>query len=201
MRRLAGLGEEGADLVVGGLAKVLVEEADGSEGLGGMDAENLVAFAPEIVASGRCGDRDGDDDLTRDGSKSADGGAHGGSGGKAVVDEDDGFAFDGARRLAGAVLLLAALEFKTLALDGLVDCGGGDVELVNDVVIEDAGSVTSERAHGEFFVAGSPEFADEKDVEGKVEFAGDLIGYGDTATWEREEERVGLATEVRELVG
>ena len=187
---LLSLGQERADLVVGGLIEVAIELADGEEVSGRVETDEVVHLGAEFGAGKGGGDRDGDNEAIRDGTEGADGGLHGGAGGEAVVDENDGAALERKRWAAGAVEGFSALDFKLLAGDDGVDGGLADVEGLHDVVVEDDDASAGERAHGQLFFAGDAEFADDEDVEGQAEGAGDLKGYGNTAAGQGEDDGV-----------
>ena len=114
---LLSLRQERADLVVGGLIEVAIELADGEEVSGMVETDEVVHLGAEFGAGEGGGDRDGHNEAIRDGTEGADGGLHGGAGGEAVVDKNDGAAFEGERRTAGAVEGFAALDFELLAGD------------------------------------------------------------------------------------
>jgi hypothetical protein len=194
------LHEEGADLFIGGLAEVSVEGTYGSEVLWRVESVDLVGLVAEIVACGDGRDRDSYDDVFRDGTKGADGCTHRSSCGEAIVDEDDGLVTELEWGLTCAVALLATVELFALAGDGGFDGGLGDVEVVDDVSVEDDGAVAGDGSHGQLFVAGCAEFADEEDIEREAEGLSDLEGHGDASAREREDDGVGLGAEMREAV-
>ena len=100
-----------------------------------------------------------------------------------------------------AVGLLAAEEFGAFPGDDVVDGGLGDVEGVDDVVVEDCGVVGGDGAQGKFFVSWDAELADDEEVERCVECLGDLEGDGDAAAREAEDEEVGQMGAVGEMGG
>jgi len=140
--QLVGLGDKRPHLVVAGLVEIAVEGSHGSEGLGGSEDDDIVGFTAEFVAGGGGCYRDCDDDLVRDGTEGANGGAHGGSSGEPIVDEDYGLAFELKRGPARAILLLASLEFEAFAGDGVIDRRLRNTEFADDVLVEDASAVT-----------------------------------------------------------
>ena len=71
-----------------------------------------------------------------------------------------------------------------------VDGGLADVEGLHDVVVEDDHATAGERAHGQLFLAGDAEFADDEDIEGQAQIACDLKGDGDATARESQDDGV-----------
>src|SRR5215831_10220900 len=103
-------------------------------------------------ALGRYGD--GDDYFASLRAQGAGRGEHAGSCGQAVVDEDDGAAFDWEWGAPIAIGLLAPLDFMLFAAGDGFDCFGGDIEFLKNGVVGDDGSAAGDCAHGELFLAG-----------------------------------------------
>lgn len=92
--------------------------------------------------------------------------AHAGPRRQTVVDQDDGLALDGRGWPSIPVRLLASQQLAALLLGHLPDDLGGDPQAADDIVVEDEHPAAGDRPHGHLFVAGNPELAHEKDVEG-----------------------------------
>src|SRR5262249_15248101 len=83
--------EEGFHFVIRGLGEVVVPVADGQKRLGRVWADDFIGEFAQIHAGFRGADGDGDDNASgRLPAQGLDGGTHGGAGGEAVVDKDDG---------------------------------------------------------------------------------------------------------------
>jgi hypothetical protein len=59
------------------------------------------------------------------------------------------------------------------------------------LVIEDARAAGGDRTHCELFVTGDAELADDKDIERRIERAGDFIGDGHAAARQRQHHHIG----------
>ena len=159
-------GEELGDLVILGLGEVLVPEPDGPEGLGRDGADAFVGDVLELGAGGRGADRHGDDDPRGPlAAQCLHGGAHGRTGGQAVVDEDHDPAADVHRRAVVAVGDLAPGQLETLAVDRVEDLVGLHVHDLDHLVVHHDDAARRDRAHGQLLVAGCAELAHEEDVE------------------------------------
>lgn len=191
-----------ADLVVGGLGEVLIELPDGSEHVRRVGADEFVDFGAEQIEGFKWRDRDGDDDARRLLlTNGADGCQHGVTGGKAVVDEDDGLSGDDKWRPVASVGALAAEKLLVLASDGVVDGFLGDVQRGDGILVQDDEAADGDGSHGELGLAGCAELADGEDVERERQGAGQRGGDGYASTGEGEKQCLRLAAVAGELVG
>lgn len=196
-------GEGGGDLVVGGVGEGAVPESDGVEGVGGAKGEAFEGWIAggEFLAGAWWCDGHGDDDAAgAEGLGGFDGGTHGGAGGEAVVDEDDGAVVEIEGWPAGAVGGFATLEFGGLGAGDAVDGFLGEGEFGDDLGVEYT-DAASDGAECEFGLVGEAEFADDDDVEGEGEDAGDFGGDDDAATGEAEDDGVGRGSGAPEGFG
>lgn len=157
------------DVVVGGLAEVIVPCADREEGLGGSEADEVVDFPLKIPKALPGGDGDGDDDLGGTlGLDGVDGDRHGGAGGKAVVGDDHGSAGELWWRTVAAVEGLAAAELLLLVGGDAIDGFVGQPEVMDDVFVQEAHAAGGDGAHGELRLSGDTELSDDESVEIEV---------------------------------
>ena len=152
------------------------------------------------MADGARGNGDGDHDaggmaMTEGG----DGGAHGGAGGQAVVDEDHGLAGDFDGRAVASVGLFTALELEALAGGDFFNLVMGDAEVEGYVRGDDLDAASGDGADGQLWDAGGAELANDPDIEGGVKGLGDLKGYWNAAAGEGEDCQVWGVGVRREL--
>src|SRR6266446_2091995 len=192
--------EDPLDLLVLGGGEVFVPEPDRVEGLGRRRADHSVDLAGEGLAALRRGDGHCDDDLARIlSAKRFRGGAHGGSGGQAVVHQDDRAARDLGRRAITAVQPLALPQLPDRAPERPAQLLLGNA--LGERRVEEHHSPRSDGAHGELLVAREADLANDVDVEGGAEPARNGFRHGHAPARQREDQEVRSATEVLELVG
>ena len=137
---------------------------------------------------------DGDDDVT--GAlvlRGGDGGAQGGAGGEAVVDEDHGAVGQIGKRAVAAKApdavfdLLAGRGYPRL--DGLLTetVMGHVIGIDPDAAIEGHRPVAGLRGPGQQHLAGH------QHVQRQVQLAGDRLGHGDAAGGDGQEQGIGVA--------
>jgi hypothetical protein len=126
-------------------------------------------------------------------------GAHGGAGGKAVVHQNEN-ALPQIGGMADAEGAFALLQFELLAGDGGVNDVLGDAKGMDDVVVKEADAAGGDGAHGEFLVAGHAQFADDEDIERRMEAARDFEGDRDAAAGKAEHDEVGSVGEAGEFI-
>ena len=171
------------------MREIGIPRANGDKIGGRFEADDLVGDLAEFVASGLGGDGNGNNDASGVlWAESADGGLHGGAGGKAVVNQDNGAIANIKRRALATVFKLAALNFGGFALGDGFDDGRSDVEAQDDVVVENAYTPAGDGSHGELLTAGDAELADDEDVEGEAKPSSDFGGDRDTSAREGEDE-------------
>src|SRR5437899_12338129 len=120
------------------LREILVPVADGSEWIRRACAEDLIGFLLHLAASFHGADGDSDDDLCRLlPPQGRDGGAHGRSRGKAVIDENDDAAMDIGWRTLAAINPLAPLQLLQLIGGNLLDDFFGNAECPYDIPVQD----------------------------------------------------------------
>jgi hypothetical protein len=180
-----------AHFLVGCLGEVAVPLSDSGEELRRAGADNLVGDIRKLAAGlwGTHRDRYYDArGVVR--AYGFDGGLHARAGCQPIVDQqDDSIAqLDGASSVA--VRTLAPLELSLLGpsdcVDGLLRqpvCG-------DDVLVQNADTARSDRAHCQLAVVGHSEFPDEKHVQGSVERASHLMRHWNAATRQRENDHV-----------
>src|SRR5258706_11630715 len=182
------------DFVVGGLAELVVPEAHRTEGVGSDRADHLVYVALQALADRRRADGDGDDDargvavLQR-----LDRGAHRGARGQPVVDEDRSAAFERWSVAPVAVGAFASLQLVELARGDLVDHALRNAELVHRLAIEHAYSAARDGTHRILLVAGHAQLAHHENVERGAQRAGDLVGDGNAAARQAQDDDIGLS--------
>jgi hypothetical protein len=195
-------GEERADFLIRGLGEVFEPLADGVEAGRGVEADDLVGLLGKAMANAGVCDRNGDNDSGWfEGAQRRDGSAHGSAGGEAIVDEKDGFAADVDRRAVAAVSGEAAVELDAFAGHDLVEIFLRDAKVADEGGVEDFNTAGSDGADGKLRLLGRAELANHPDVERSVEGAGDLIGHGNTAARQGEDEEIGMAGEGGEALG
>jgi hypothetical protein len=165
-----------------------------------MDADDLVGLGAEEIERVSRGDGDCNNDAGRvQFAGGSDGGEHGVARSEAVVDENDGLAREDKRWPGITIHALLAEKLFVLPGDHGVDGGLWNTETCDRVLVKDNQTVYRDGADGIFRMAGSAEFADGKDVEGKAELSGQNGGDGHPTSGKREDERIGLAAVGGEL--
>ncbi len=194
--------EKPDDLGIADLAKVVIPGADPpkrrgrQQGDGAADATGARGFGGGCRSLGvQFGDGTGwgDGDSGYDCARLAldqcvDGGAHGGSCGQTVVDEEDGAAPDWGGRAPAAEKLGAAGEFMLLLARDLPDAIIAQLLLGDDLPVDHLDAAFGNRAEGQLSLARHTEFAYEPDVEGGIQDAGDLAGNRNASPREAENE-------------
>ena len=187
-----GAGEVAAHLVIGRLPEIVIPETDGVKRFRSLGADHLVDDVAHRFADRARGDRHRADDPGRvsfaQGERSC---PQRRSGGQTVVDENDRLAGDIGGRLGSPVQALAAGKLAPLVGLDRVDGLSRNAELADRILVQDAQSTGGNRAHGQLFMAGDAELADEEGIEGRVECRGDLGGDRNAATRKPEHDDVG----------
>ena len=98
--------------------------------------------------------------------------------------------FMGAGGAAAAKYLGAAGQFLVLLTRDLLDSVFAQPLLFDDFLVYDLDTAFGDGAEGQFGLAGHAEFANQPDIEGRFEGAGNLTGDGDSAAQEAEDKRV-----------
>jgi hypothetical protein len=193
--------EDFADLVVAYGGEVIIPETDGVEGFGLDGADEFVDGGGERGAGFGRADGNGDGDVGRvDALQREHGDAEAVAGGEAVIDEDEAAMGEIGWRSVAAVEGFAAAEFGGFARDDVVDDVFGDAVGGDEGIVEELHAAAGDGADGEFGIGRVADFADEEDVEGQIERAGDFGADGDTAARKREHE--GVIVRVRgEMAG
>lgn len=195
-------GEERADFLIRGLGEVFEPLADGVEAGRGVEADDLVGLLGKAMANAGVCDRNGDNDSGWfEGAQRRDGGAHGSAGGEAIVDEEDSFAADVDWRAIAAVGDEAAVKFDAFAGDDLIEIFLRDAKVADKAGVEDFNAAGSDGADGELGLPGRTQLADDPYIERSVEGAGDLMGHGNAAARQGEDEEIGMAGEGGEALG
>ena len=178
-----GAGKMAAHLVVRRLPEIVIPETDGVERLRSLGADHLVDDVAHRIADRARGDRHRADDPGRvpfaQGERAR---PQRRSGGQTVVDENDRLAGDIGGRLGAPVEALAAGKLAPLVGLDRVDGLSRNAKLADRLLVQDAQSARGDRAHGQLFVAGNAELADEEGIEGCVEGRGNLGGDRNAAT-------------------
>ena len=195
-----GAGEETAHLIIRRLPEIVVPETDGVKRFRSLGADHLVDEFAHFFAGRARGDRHRADDPG--GISFAQGeraGPQRRSGGQPVVDEDHRLTGDIGGRLGASVEALAAGKLAPLVGFDRVDDFSRNAELADRILVQDPQSARGDRAHGQLFVAGDAELADEEGIKGCVEGRGDLGGDRNAATRKPEHDDVAndLGTGVR----
>jgi hypothetical protein len=104
-------------------------------------------------------------------------------------------------RPAFAVRSFAPIEFALFPLRDRVDHLLIDSCHVEDIVIDDTYSPARDGSKREFLMSRDAEFADEENIERRVEIFGDLECYRNAAPRQREYDYVGVAAVNSQLLG
>jgi hypothetical protein len=167
------------NFVVCDACEIFVPPADGEEGVGDGAADYLISFGPEVGAGFGRGDGDGDDAFPGSlATERARRSQHGGTGGEAIIDQDDGAAGYFALRTTAAIHLFAAAEFFVLTGADGIHHFVGDAEFAQKGRIENAHAIGGKGAEGQFFVARNAEFTNDQDIEGRMESLSHFEGDG-----------------------
>lgn len=137
-----------ANFVVGGGFEIAVELADGAEGFRALEREELIDFLGDLLTSAGRGHGNGGDDVSGDGPQRADGGAHGGAGGEAVVNEDTGATTGISGRMTGAIERFAPGDLLQFTGDNGVEGFLPDRKEAQHLLVEDDNPAAGDRAHG-----------------------------------------------------
>jgi hypothetical protein len=184
------------------LCEVVVPFADGAKGLRRFGADDLVGDITKCVAHHGCGHGNGDDDpLWRFHAKRADGSSHRGAGGESVVDENHGLAEEVGPRTIVAIKTFASLQLSAFIRSDVIELCVGHVSDAHEVAIEDFHAAARDGAHGQLFMIGQAEFANDEHVEGDAECSGDFEAYGNAAAGKGEDDDVGALRVNAELGG
>ena len=161
------------------------------EGLGLDGADELVDRGGERGAGFGGADGNRDREVGRaDALQREHGDAEAVAGGEAVVDEDDRAVGEIGRRSGAAVESFAAAEFGGFAGDDAGDDGFGDAFGGDEGIVEQLNAAARDGANGEFGIRGMADFANEKNVERKIEGAGDFGGDRNASARKSEHECV-----------
>lgn len=185
------MGEDCSDLVVADGREMIIPESDGVKRLGLDGADEFVDGGGERDAGLGRTDGDRDREVGRaDALQRQDGDAEAVAGREAIIDEDDAALREIGRRAFAAVEGFAAEEFGGFACD---DCGDdvfGDSFGGDERIVEQLNASAGDGADGEFGIGGMADFADEENVERKIEGTGDFGGDRNAAARKSEHERV-----------
>ena len=143
--------------------------ADADEAGGAVQANDLVGSVLQILTGTGRADRNSDDNfgcavLAQRRYRCA----HRRTGGKPVVDQNDGATFEIGRRPIVAVISLP--PFQLLAFEGgyYLDDRLRISDDAEDILVKHADATGRNGAHGEFFVSRKAEFADDKNIERNI---------------------------------
>src|SRR5262249_4277118 len=92
------------------------------------------------------------------------------------------------------------MQFFQFAIGHGVNHFVRNARVMHHLSIENAHAAAGDGAHGEFFVTGYAEFADNENVEGNAKGLGDLEGHRHAAAREREHDNAWLTGVMSELV-
>ena len=150
--------------------------ADGEKRFRCDGADDVIDLRSQLFAGlGRCG-RDCDDDSGGlQLSQRPDGRAHRGSGRQTVIHQDHGPTTNIGGWTTAAVKALAPCQFLLFLCRHRIDHVARDVQLLHDLIVEDAHAAGSDRAHRQLLVTGNTQLAYDKDVKRRGERASHLI--------------------------
>jgi hypothetical protein len=130
-----------------------------------------------------------------------DGGAHGRSGGEAVVDEDDRApGYDGRRSIFPKKLLLA-VKLRSFPNRHLFDHVVGNLQSIDDVIVQHLDSTYRDRSHSKLRMCRQPQLAHEEDVERSLKRLRHFKPDRRPAAGESQNGNIGLASIVSQLPG
>ena len=181
----------GQHLFVGGLGEIPVPLAHRVGPLGDLHAHELVDVAGQALDGLAGGHRGGQHhpfgpvgpghEARRPGRRPR---------GDPVVDHDDGPAGERDQGATPAQAPHPVLELGPLpALDG-GELGLGDPGLGHHLVVDDEHPSLAERPHRQFGLEGDPKLAHDQDVERGVQGQGHLVGHGNPAPGEADDDHV-----------
>ena len=190
MPRIPCLDEQNADLGVGGLIEVTIELPDCVEGFRGLQANNLIGLATQLIAGAGRGDWHSNQDTPGDRTQGANRSRHGGSGGQTIIDEDGGTPLESSGRTAVAVSGFPAHDFKSFPRNNGVDGFLLNAESGDYVGLQHDHPSAGDRPHSQFFLARNAKFPHHKNIQRKMEPVGDLESHGNTAARQPQHDRV-----------
>ena len=163
----------------------LVPETDGVERFRRRDADDLVGDSAQPLAGFTRADRHGHDDARRRLlAKRQNRRLHRRSGRQAVVDEDDGAIADDGSLPTAAIQHVATFQLEPLAHRHLLDQRMGNAEVANQILAEHFDATCGDRAHRELGMTRHAEFADEEDVQRRLQPRRHFARHRNTASWE-----------------
>jgi len=198
--RFPSLREQSANLVIRRLVEVAVELANGVKAIRTLDADEPVHFLAQLFAGALCGYGSGDEDSAGEGTHGPHGGFHCRSRGQAIIDQDDRTACE---NVGGAPI--AVRGFAALDLDAFAGgCRGKSLERdtpgTKDVVLSDDDAATGDGSHGQLLFSRNAEFANDEDVERKMEPMSHLKRNGHAAAWQAEDDALTRSEFIRAFV-
>jgi len=199
---LGGAPQKFLDLVIRGLRKILVPETDGLERLWGKHADHLVYLGLKFLVGGGSGHGHGNDHARR--SPQARGrhrGTHACPRRQPIVDQNDGTVAKLRRGSIATIKTLAAAEFPSLLGADRVDDFFGNSQALHNLLIQDAHATGRDSTHGELDLPWDAQFADQKNVEWRVQGQGYFITHRHAAAGQREYQDVWIAGIGREFPG
>src|SRR5208337_4120233 len=188
--------EQIADLFIANLIEVLIPQSNGPERLGSDRSDTGISDRLKLLEGGGSRGWYSNDDFRRMlPSQGSYRGPHGRSGRKTVVDQKHGEPRDVKQRTVAPVEQLAASQFHPLPHDLGFDHLPRDLQSIDHLVIDDHNATGGDRPHRQLFLSRRTEFPHHENVERDSQFAGDLVGYGHSATRQPQNYYVGMARE------
>ena len=154
------------------------------------DANHAIRLLLQLPPGIASGNRDRDEQPSRGRTQSPSCGSHCGSRGQAVVDKDDRAALKPSGRTFIAKDGLAPFDLPPLAGHHKVDGLPRDAVRADHVLLQHDAAAAGYRAHGQLFLPGDTEFANDEDVEGQMQIASDLESNRHSTARQAEDNRV-----------